>query len=200
MAGNLNKVMLIGRLGVDPETRYTQGGAAVTNLRLATSEQWTDKQSGQRQEKTEWHRCVLWGRQAEIASEYLQKGRLVYVEGRLETRKWQDKDGNDRYTTEIRARNFQMLDRGDGPPPGGGGGGGGGRGGGGGGGYGGGGGGGGYQGGGGGDFGGGGGGGYQGGGGGGRGGGPPQGGGGQDAGPPPDDFGPPPPEEDDIPF
>lgn len=113
MSGNLNKVMLIGRLGADPETRYTQGGAAVTNLRLATSEQWTDKQSGQRQERTEWHRVVLWGRQAEVASEYLNKGRMVYVEGRLETRKWQDKDGNDRYTTEVKGQQLLMLDKGE---------------------------------------------------------------------------------------
>lgn len=113
MAGNLNKVMLIGRLGRDPEVRYTQGGTAVANLRLATSEQWTDR-DGQKQERTEWHTVVLWGRQAEVAGEYLSKGRLVYVEGRLETRKWQDKDGQDRYNTEIRAQNFQMLDRADG--------------------------------------------------------------------------------------
>lgn len=112
MAGNLNKVMLIGRLGRDPEIRYTKDRQPVTNLRIATSEQWNDKE-GQRQERTEWHTVVLWGRQAEIASEYLQKGRLVYVEGRLETRKWQDQSGADRYSTEIRAQNFQMLDSGD---------------------------------------------------------------------------------------
>src|SRR5688572_20018431 len=112
VAGNLNKVMLIGRLGRDPEVRYTKDGTAVANLRLATSEQWTDK-AGERQERTEWHTAVLWGRQAEIAGEYLKKGRLVYVEGRLETRKWQDEAGADRYTTEVRAQSFLMLDRGD---------------------------------------------------------------------------------------
>lgn len=113
MAGNLNKVMLIGRLGKDPDVRYTKDGTAVCNLSLATSEQWKDK-SGEKQERTEWHRVVLWGRQAEIAQQYLQKGRLVYVEGRLETRKWQDQSGQDKYTTEIRANDFQMLDRGEG--------------------------------------------------------------------------------------
>ena len=112
MAGNLNKVMLIGRLGRDPEVRYTKEGTAVANLRLATSEQWTDK-AGEKQEKTEWHTVVLWGRQAEIAEQYLQKGRLVFVEGRLETRKWQDQAGADRYTTEIRGQILQMLDRGE---------------------------------------------------------------------------------------
>jgi single-strand DNA-binding protein len=113
MAGNLNKVMLIGRLGKDPEVRYTKDGTAVANLRIATSEQWSDK-AGEKQERTEWHSVVLWGRQAEIAEQYLGKGRLVYVEGRLETRKWQDQSGADRYTTEIRANMFQMLDRGEG--------------------------------------------------------------------------------------
>ena len=128
MAGSLNKVMLIGRLGRDPEVRYTQGGTAVANLRLATDDSWTDKKTGEKQEKTEWHTIVLWGRQAEIANEYLGKGRLIFVEGKLETRKWQDKTGNDRYSTEIRAMNFQMLDSGrdsggarkqdsGGPPP-----------------------------------------------------------------------------------
>jgi single-strand DNA-binding protein len=112
VAGNLNKVMLIGRLGRDPEVRYTKDGKAVANLRLATSEQWTDK-AGERQERTEWHTVVLWARQAEIAAEFLKKGRLVYVEGRLETRKWQDQSGADRYSTEVRAMGFQMLDRGD---------------------------------------------------------------------------------------
>ena len=110
MAGSLNKVMLIGRLGRDPEVRYTQGGTAVANLRLATDDSWTDKKTGEKQEKTEWHTVVLWGRQAEIANEYLGKGRLIFVEGKLETRKWQDKSGNDRYSTEVRALNFQMLD------------------------------------------------------------------------------------------
>jgi single-strand DNA-binding protein len=112
VAGNLNKVMLIGRLGKDPEVRYTKEGTAVANLRLATSESWTDK-SGEKQEKTEWHTVVLWARQAEVAEQYLQKGRLVYVEGRLETRKWQDQSGADRYTTEVRGTMFQMLDRGE---------------------------------------------------------------------------------------
>jgi single-strand DNA-binding protein len=112
VAGSLNKVMLIGRLGRDPEVRYTQGGTAVANLRLATDDSWTDKKTGEKQEKTEWHTIVLWGRQAEIANEYLGKGRLIFVEGKLETRKWQDKSGNDRYSTEIRAMNFQMLDSG----------------------------------------------------------------------------------------
>lgn len=111
---NLNKVMLIGRLGRDPEVRHTREGNAVATLSLATSETWKDK-SGERQEKTEWHRIVLFGRQAEIAGEYLSKGRLVYVEGSLETRKWTDKAGADRYTTEVKGRSFQMLDRGDDP-------------------------------------------------------------------------------------
>ena len=115
MAGNLNKVMLIGRLGRDPEVRYTKDRTPVANLRIATSEQWKD-QSGERQERTEWHSVVLWGRQAEIAAEYLKKGRLVYVEGSLQTRKWQDQSGADRYSTEVRAVNFQMLDRGDDRP------------------------------------------------------------------------------------
>jgi len=113
VAGNLNRVMLIGRLGRDPEVRYTKDGTPVANLRVATSEQWTDRGSGERQERTEWHTVVLWGRQAEIAERYLNKGRLVYVEGRLETRKWQDQNGQERYSTEIRGLNFQMLDRGD---------------------------------------------------------------------------------------
>ena len=116
MAGNLNKVMLIGRLGKDPEVRYTKDGTAVANLRIATSEQWTDK-AGEKQERTEWHTVTLWGRQAEVAQQYLGKGRLVYVEGRLETRKWQDQNGQDRYSTEVRANVFQMLDRGEGGGP-----------------------------------------------------------------------------------
>lgn len=116
MAGNLNKVMLIGRLGKDPEVRYTKDGTAVANLRIATSDQWTDK-AGEKQERTEWHTVTLWGRQAEIAQQYLGKGRLVYVEGRLETRKWQDQNGQDRYSTEVRANIFQMLDRGEGGAP-----------------------------------------------------------------------------------
>ena len=112
MAGNLNRVMLIGRLGRDPEVRYTKDGTAVANLRLATSEQWTDK-AGAKQERTEWHTVVLWGRQAEVAEQFLQKGRLVYIEGRLETRKWQDQAGADRYSTEVRGQVLQMLDRGE---------------------------------------------------------------------------------------
>ena len=105
---SVNKVILIGNLGRDPETRYTTGGDAVTNLRIATTETWKDK-SGEKQERTEWHTVVLFGRQAEIAGEYLKKGRPVYIEGRLQTRKWTDKDGNERYTTEIRGDRMQML-------------------------------------------------------------------------------------------
>ena len=105
---NVNKVILMGRLGVDPELRYTKGGQATCSLRLATSEVWGTGDA--RQERTEWHRVVLWGRQAELAKEYLAKGRLVYIEGRLQTRKWQDKDGHDRYTTEIVAREIQFID------------------------------------------------------------------------------------------
>ena len=105
---SVNKVILLGNLGRDPETRYTTGGDAVTNLNIATSETWKDK-SGEKQEKTEWHRVVLFGRQAEVAGEYLKKGRSVYVEGRLKTRKWQDKDGVEKYTTEIIATDMQML-------------------------------------------------------------------------------------------
>lgn len=105
----VNKVILIGHLGRDPEVRYTQGGAAVANFTMATTEQWKDASSGERKERTEWHRIVVWGRQAEIAGEYLKKGRQVYVEGGLQTREWTDRDGNKRYTTEIRAQRFQML-------------------------------------------------------------------------------------------
>jgi single-strand DNA-binding protein len=104
----LNKVMLIGNLGADPEVRYTQDGTCVCNLRIATTERFKNRE-GNPQERTEWHRVVLWGRLGEIASQYLSKGRQVYIEGRIETRKWTDKDGNDRYTTEIRASNMQML-------------------------------------------------------------------------------------------
>ena len=105
---SVNKVILIGNLGRDPETRYTTGGDAIANLNIATTEQWKDK-SGEKQEKTEWHRVVLFGRQAEIAGEYLKKGRSVYVEGRLKTRKWQDKEGVEKYTTEIVAEEMKML-------------------------------------------------------------------------------------------
>jgi single-strand DNA-binding protein len=105
---SVNKVILIGNLGRDPETRYTTGGDAVTNIRIATTDTWKDK-AGEKQEKTEWHSVVFFGRQAEIAAEYLKKGRPVYVEGRLQTRKWQDKEGQDRYTTEIVADRMQLL-------------------------------------------------------------------------------------------
>lgn len=105
----INKAILIGRLGDDPEIRHTQGGKVVANLSLATSEKWKDKDSGEQHEKTDWHRVVFFGRQAEVAGEYLRKGSQVYIEGKLQTRKWQDKDGNDRYTTEIVGRELQML-------------------------------------------------------------------------------------------
>lgn len=111
MARGVNKVILIGNLGKDPEMRYTPAGVAVANLTLATSESWKDKQSGENVERTEWHRIVIFQRLAEIAGEYLRKGSKVYIEGRLQTRKWQDKTtGQDRYTTEIIADNLQMLD------------------------------------------------------------------------------------------
>jgi single-strand DNA-binding protein len=106
----VNKVILVGNMGNDPETRYTQAGAAITNISIATSETWKDKQSGQPQERTEWHRVVFFNRLAEIAGEYLRKGSKVYVEGALRTRKWQGKDGQDKYTTEIVASEMQMLD------------------------------------------------------------------------------------------
>jgi single-strand DNA-binding protein len=106
---SVNKVILIGNLGRDPEVRYTPSGAAVCNLRLATTRNWKSRDTGERQEETEWHSVVLYDRQAEIAGEYLKKGRAVYIEGRLKTRKWQDKDGNDRYTTEIVADSMQLL-------------------------------------------------------------------------------------------
>ncbi len=128
MARGINKVILIGNLGNDPEVRYMPDGGAVANLTVATSEQWKDKQSGEQQERTEWHRVVMFRRLGEIAGEYLKKGSKVYIEGKLQTRKWQDQNGNDRYTTEIVANEMQMLDsRGSGgssnfnqqPPPGG---------------------------------------------------------------------------------
>ena len=109
MARGINKVILIGNLGADPETRYTPSGTAITNLRVATTESWKDRQSGEQQERTEWHRVVMFDRLAEIAAEYLRKGSQVYIEGQLQTRKWQDQQGQDRYTTEIRARDMQML-------------------------------------------------------------------------------------------
>ncbi len=105
----LNKVMLIGRLGADPEVRYTPDGAMITTFRLATDEQWKDK-SGERVQRTEWHRIVTFGRLAEICGNYLNKGKLVYVEGRIQTRSWEDKEGQKRYMTEIVAANMQMLD------------------------------------------------------------------------------------------
>jgi single-strand DNA-binding protein len=106
----VNKVMLVGNIGQDPETRYTAAGAAITNITLATSETWKDKNTGQPQERTEWHRIVFFNRLGEIAGEYLRKGSKVYVEGQLRTRKWQGQDGQDRYTTEIVANEMQMLD------------------------------------------------------------------------------------------
>ncbi|MCB1705162.1 MAG: single-stranded DNA-binding protein [Halioglobus sp.] len=109
-ARGINKVILVGNLGNDPEIRYSQGGAAITNISIATSETWKDKQTGQPQERTEWHRVVFFNRLAEIAGEYLRKGSKVYVEGSLRTRKWQDKEGVDRYSTEIVANEMQMLD------------------------------------------------------------------------------------------
>ena len=106
---SVNKVILVGNLGRDPETRYMPDGAAITNVSVATSFQWNDKTSGEKKEETEWHRVVFRGKLAEIAGEYLKKGSQVYVEGRLRTRKWQDKDGQDRYTTEVVAERMQML-------------------------------------------------------------------------------------------
>ena len=111
--GSVNKVILVGNLGRDAELRYTPGGAAVATLNLATTEVWNDK-GGQRQEKTEWHRIVLWGKQAESLQEYLVKGKQIYVEGRLQTRQWDDKDGNKRYTTEIKADRITLLGGGGG--------------------------------------------------------------------------------------
>jgi single-strand DNA-binding protein len=109
MARGVNKVILVGNLGADPETRSMPSGMTVTNIRIATSESWKDKSSGAQQERTEWHNIALFGRLGEIAAEYLRKGSQVFVEGKLRTRKWQDKTGNDRYTTEIIADNMQML-------------------------------------------------------------------------------------------
>jgi len=119
--GSVNKVILVGNLGRDAELRYTPGGAAVATLNMATTEVWNDK-SGQRQEKTEWHRVVLWGKTAESLNEYLTKGKQIYVEGRLQTRQWDDKDGNKRYTTEIRGDRVVLLGGGGGGGRGGGGG------------------------------------------------------------------------------
>ena len=111
--GSVNKVILVGNLGRDAELRYTPGGAAVATLNLATTEVWNDT-GGQRQEKTEWHRIVLWGKQAESLQEYLTKGKQIYVEGRLQTRQWDDKDGNKKYTTEIKADRITLLGGGGG--------------------------------------------------------------------------------------
>jgi len=127
MARGVNKVILIGNLGADPETRAMPSGSTVANLRIATSESWKDRQTGEQQERTEWHRVALFGKLAEIAGEYLRKGSQVYIEGSLRTRKWQDKQGNERYSTEIVGDQMQMLGGrsggGAGGPPGGGGGG-----------------------------------------------------------------------------
>jgi single-strand DNA-binding protein len=108
MAG-INKVILIGRLGSDPEVRYTPSGVAVANFNIATSEEWKDKDSGEKRERTEWHRIVAWRKLGEICGEYLSKGKQVYIEGRLQTRDWEDRDGNKRYTTEIVASDVQFL-------------------------------------------------------------------------------------------
>ena len=108
---SINKVILIGNLGHDPEVRYTQSGSAICNVSIATTRKWKDKNSGEQQEESEWHRVVFYDRLAEIAGEYLKKGRPVYVEGRLQTRKWQDKDGQDRYTTEVLGQEMHMLGR-----------------------------------------------------------------------------------------
>jgi single-strand DNA-binding protein len=113
MAGGVNKVILIGNLGKDPEVRFTPSGAAVANFNIATNESWTDK-SGQKQERTEWHRIVVWGKLAELCGEYLKKGRQCYVEGRLQTREWTDKEGKKNYTTEVVAQTVQFLGGGPG--------------------------------------------------------------------------------------
>lgn len=120
MARGINKVIIVGNLGADPETRYTGSGTAITSLRIATSENWTDKQSGERQERTEWHRVKLFGKLAEIAGEYLKKGRQVYIEGSLRTDKYTDKDGIERFSTDIIANEMQMLGGGGGGGEGGG--------------------------------------------------------------------------------
>ncbi|MBE2251372.1 MAG: single-stranded DNA-binding protein [Myxococcus sp.] len=119
MAGGVNKVILIGNLGKDPEVRFTPAGAAVANFNIATNESWTDK-SGQKQERTEWHRIVVWGKLAELCGEYLKKGRQCYVEGRLQTREWTDKEGKKNYTTEVVAQSVQFLGGGPGRADGGG--------------------------------------------------------------------------------
>lgn len=109
MARGINKVILVGNLGNDPDVRYTAGGAAIANVSIATTEGWKDRESGEMQEKTEWHKVVFFGKLAEIVAEYVKKGSQIYIEGRLQTRKWQDKEGNERYTTEIVANEMQML-------------------------------------------------------------------------------------------
>jgi len=109
MARGINKVILVGNLGADPETRYMPSGSAVTNLSVATSESWKDKQTGEQKDRTEWHKVAMFNRLAEVAAEYLRKGSQVYIEGKIRTRKWQDRDGNDRWTTEIIADEMQML-------------------------------------------------------------------------------------------
>ena len=109
MARGVNKAIIVGNLGQDPEVRYTASGTAVTNVSVATTDSWIDRQSGERQDRTEWHRVVFFNRLAEIAAEYLKKGSQVFIEGRIQTRKWEDKDGNERWTTEIVANEMQML-------------------------------------------------------------------------------------------
>ena len=114
----INKVIIVGNLGNDPQTRYMPSGSAVTNISIATSEKWKDKQTGEPRERTEWHKVSMFGRLADIAAEYLRKGSQVYIEGKLQTDKWQDKDGNDRYTTKIIANEMQMLGSRQGQPAG----------------------------------------------------------------------------------
>ncbi|MDA3933275.1 MAG: single-stranded DNA-binding protein [Gammaproteobacteria bacterium] len=109
MSRGINKAIIVGNLGADPEVRATQSGTTVTTINVATSESWRDKNTGENREQTEWHRIVMWGKLGEIAGEYLRKGGQVYIEGKIQTRKWQDKDGQDRYTTEIKATDMQML-------------------------------------------------------------------------------------------
>jgi len=108
---SVNKVIIVGNLGADPEMKYTQNNTPVTNFRIATTDVWTDRQTGEKQERTEWHRIVAWGRLGEICGQYLRKGKQVYIEGRLQTRQWEDREGNKRYTTEIVAQVMQMLGR-----------------------------------------------------------------------------------------
>jgi len=111
MARGINKVILIGTLGKDPEIKYMSNGSSVANISIATSEQWNDKQSGEKKEKTEWHNLVFFGKLAEVVGKYLKKGSSIYIEGSLQTDKWQDKQGNDRYTTKIKCNQMQMLDK-----------------------------------------------------------------------------------------